>query len=88
MPRIKQTVSKCFAALLGWLKSKKNGEDITYKYRASMSFDTLGELLKKNSEVTVSRDGFTFIVKAGKHESRSVYLHDALQDALRKSRRR
>ena len=75
--------SKLIAAFVERFRDKA-GEDVTYKYRASMSFDILSELLKKHKDVTVSRDGVAFVAKAGSKESRSVYLHDALAELFTK----
>ena len=86
MQWIKHIFSKLFAAFIERFRDKA-GEDVTYKYRASMSFDMLGELLKKHKDVTITRDGVAFIAKAGSKESRSVYLHDALAELLQKTRR-
>ena len=86
MQWIKHMFSKLIAAFVERFRDKV-GEDVTYKYRASMSFDILSELLKKHKGVTVSRDGDAFVAKAGSKESRSVYLHDALAELLQKTRR-
>ena len=86
MQWIKHMFSKLIAAFVERFRDKA-GDDVTYKYRASMSFDMLGELLKKHKDDTITRDGVAFVAKAGSKESRSVCLHDALAELLQKTRR-